>query len=134
MGAFQEVGADRSLRAFLDYVALATDEDCCRPDQTHVTLATLHNATGRESPVVFIVGAEAENVRYWRYRQREVGLGEEGLELGMWACPELRGVYTRGASSVRPSEDATAHALAGPVPQEPSLESITTGRCKGADT
>lgn len=82
MGAFQEVGADRSPQAFLDYAALATDEDRWRPDQACVTLVTLHNAKGKESPVVFIEGAQEGNVACWRYREREGGLEEPQVFYG----------------------------------------------------
>ncbi len=108
LGAFQGVSSDRSLQAFLDYAALATDEDRWRPDQTRVTLMTLHNAKGKEFPVVFIVAAEEGNVPYWRYRESEGGLEEERrvFYVGMTRAKErlyISSVMNRGDRRRNPS-------------------------------
>jgi DNA helicase-2/ATP-dependent DNA helicase PcrA len=55
---------------------LATDEDRWRPGQACVTRVTLHNAKGKDFPVVFIEGAQEGNVPCWRYREGEGGLEE----------------------------------------------------------
>jgi DNA helicase-2/ATP-dependent DNA helicase PcrA len=54
------VGIPR-IQAFLEAISLVTDLDDYDPDQSAVTLMTLHSAKGLEFPVVFITGME-ENV------------------------------------------------------------------------
>jgi DNA helicase-2/ATP-dependent DNA helicase PcrA len=54
------VGVPR-IQAFLEAISLVTDLDDYDPDQSAVTLMTLHSAKGLEFPVVFITGME-ENV------------------------------------------------------------------------
>jgi DNA helicase II / ATP-dependent DNA helicase PcrA len=51
------VGLDR-VQAFLEGVSLVTDLDEADPDQSSVTLMTLHSAKGLEFPVVFLIGME----------------------------------------------------------------------------
>jgi DNA helicase-2/ATP-dependent DNA helicase PcrA len=55
---FEKVSEDRSLRAFLEQVALISDIDTYEDGANAVTLMTLHSAKGLEFPVVFIVGLE----------------------------------------------------------------------------
>jgi DNA helicase-2/ATP-dependent DNA helicase PcrA len=50
-------GLDR-VQAFLEAISLVTDVDESDPDQSNVTLMTLHSAKGLEFPVVFLVGLE----------------------------------------------------------------------------
>ena len=51
------VGADR-VQAFLEQISLVTDLDEYDPEESAVTLMTLHTAKGLEFPVVFIGGLE----------------------------------------------------------------------------
>ncbi len=50
--------AERTLEAFLEWIALRTDLDQVEDDDRAVTLMTLHTAKGLEYPVVFLVGME----------------------------------------------------------------------------
>jgi DNA helicase-2/ATP-dependent DNA helicase PcrA len=49
---------ERTLDAFLEWVALRTDLDSVSEQDRSVTLMTLHTAKGLEYPVVFLVGME----------------------------------------------------------------------------
>jgi DNA helicase-2/ATP-dependent DNA helicase PcrA len=53
-----ELGALERVQAFLEAVSLVTDLDSDDPDQSAVTLMTLHSAKGLEFPVVFMLGLE----------------------------------------------------------------------------
>ena len=55
---FEENNEDKSLTAFLEYVALITDIDLYKREEDVVTVMTLHSAKGLEFPVVFITGFE----------------------------------------------------------------------------
>ena len=55
---FEENNEDKSLTAFLEYVALITDIDLYKGEEDAVTVMTLHSAKGLEFPVVFITGFE----------------------------------------------------------------------------
>jgi len=55
---FEENNEDKSLTAFLEYVALITDIDLYKGEKDVVTVMTLHSAKGLEFPVVFITGFE----------------------------------------------------------------------------
>ncbi len=55
---FEERNTDKSLRAYLEFVALTTTLDRLEEGGTRVTLMTLHNAKGLEFPVVFMAGME----------------------------------------------------------------------------
>ena len=46
------------LDAFLQQVALVSDQDALREEEGLLTLMTLHNAKGLEFPIVFIIGCE----------------------------------------------------------------------------
>jgi DNA helicase II / ATP-dependent DNA helicase PcrA len=46
------------VQAFLEAISLVTDVDETDPDQSNVTLMTLHSAKGLEFPVVFLLGLE----------------------------------------------------------------------------
>jgi DNA helicase II / ATP-dependent DNA helicase PcrA len=46
------------VQAFLEAISLVTDLDEDDPDQSDVTLMTLHSAKGLEFPVVFLIGLE----------------------------------------------------------------------------
>jgi DNA helicase II / ATP-dependent DNA helicase PcrA len=52
------LGAMERVQAFLEAVSLVTDLDADDPDQSAVTLMTLHSAKGLEYPVVFMLGLE----------------------------------------------------------------------------
>ena len=47
-----------SVAEFLESVSLVADTDALDPDQSEVTLMTLHSAKGLEYPIVFLVGLE----------------------------------------------------------------------------
>ena len=55
---FERISEDKSLRAFLEQVALVTDIDSYDEQEPALTLMTLHAAKGLEFPVVFMVGME----------------------------------------------------------------------------
>ena len=55
---FEENREDKSLSAFLEYVALISDIDLYKKQEDVVTVMTLHSAKGLEFPVVFITGFE----------------------------------------------------------------------------
>jgi len=55
---YEEDKEDKSLKAFLEYVALVSDIDLYKGDENVVTVMTLHSAKGLEFPVVFITGFE----------------------------------------------------------------------------
>jgi len=55
---FEVNNEDKSLTAFLEYVALITDIDLYKGEEDVVTVMTLHSAKGLEFPVVFITGFE----------------------------------------------------------------------------
>lgn len=55
---FERTSEDKSLRSFLEQVALVTDIDSYEEDEQAVTLMTLHAAKGLEFPVVFMAGME----------------------------------------------------------------------------
>jgi DNA helicase-2/ATP-dependent DNA helicase PcrA len=46
------------VQAFLEAISLVTDTDDSDPDQSNVTLMTLHSAKGLEFPIVFLLGLE----------------------------------------------------------------------------
>lgn len=53
------IGDDEAgLEAFLQQVALFSDQDAIESDEGQITLMTLHNAKGLEFPVVFMMGLE----------------------------------------------------------------------------
>lgn len=73
---FEDRAADKSLRAYLEMVALAsTLDDSDRGEQ--VTLMTLHNAKGLEYPVVFLTGMEEGLFPHGNSLQEEGGVEEE---------------------------------------------------------
>lgn len=86
---FTSLSQDMSLREFLDYLATATSEDAWDPQADAVTLMTLHNAKGKEFPVVIIVGVEEGEIPYWTARDPE-RLAEERrvLYVGMTRARE----------------------------------------------
>ncbi|MDH4336196.1 MAG: UvrD-helicase domain-containing protein [Candidatus Krumholzibacteria bacterium] len=56
--AYAEGAEDKSLRAFLEEVALVADVDAIDLESGQLTLMTLHNAKGLEFDVVFVTGLE----------------------------------------------------------------------------
>jgi len=68
-----EAGA---LEAFLQQIALLSDQDALRDEEGLLTLMTLHNAKGLEFPIVFIIGCE-EGVFPHSRALDEGGLEEE---------------------------------------------------------
>ncbi|NLE76333.1 MAG: ATP-binding domain-containing protein, partial [Chloroflexi bacterium] len=62
---FAQISDDRSLQAFVDYVATATSADDLPSHPDAVTLMTLHNAKGKEFRAVILVGVEEGEIPYW---------------------------------------------------------------------
>ncbi len=73
---FKQTSSDHSLGAFLDYVAILTDDDQ-HPAADRITLMTLHNAKGKEFPVVFVVGLEDGNLPLWQTQDDPQKVDEE---------------------------------------------------------
>jgi len=74
---FEENNEDKSLTAFLEYVALITDIDLYKGEEDLVTVMTLHSAKGLEFPVVFITGFEEGIFPHSRALNSEEELEEE---------------------------------------------------------
>jgi len=74
---FEENNEDKSLNAFLEYVALITDIDLYKRGEDAVTVMTLHSAKGLEFPVVFITGLEEGVFPHSRSLNDEEELEEE---------------------------------------------------------
>lgn len=67
---------DKSLSAFLEKIALVSDQDSINED-SRVTLMTLHTAKGLEFPVVFIAGFEEGVFPHFRAQEDEEEMEEE---------------------------------------------------------
>ncbi|MDD5014383.1 MAG: UvrD-helicase domain-containing protein [Atribacterota bacterium] len=74
---FEENNEDKSLTAFLEYVALITDIDLYKGEEDVATVMTLHSAKGLEFPVVFITGFEEGIFPHSRALNSEEELEEE---------------------------------------------------------
>ncbi len=74
---FEENNEDKSITAFLEYVALITDIDLYKGEEDVVTVMTLHSAKGLEFPVVFITGFEEGIFPHSRSLNNEEELEEE---------------------------------------------------------
>ena len=74
---FEEKNEDKSITAFLEYVALITDIDLYKGEEDVVTVMTLHSAKGLEFPVVFITGFEEGIFPHSRSLNSEEELEEE---------------------------------------------------------
>ena len=74
---FEENNEDKSITAFLEYVALITDIDLYKGEEDVVTVMTLHSAKGLEFPVVFITGFEEGLFPHSRSLNNEEELEEE---------------------------------------------------------
>ena len=53
---------DHGLAAFLHYAALAKEVDYVPDGEGRVTMLTIHSAKGKEWPVVFLIGAEDDEL------------------------------------------------------------------------
>ena len=74
---FDEKAEDKTLRAFLDQVALVSDVDDYEGVTDRVTLMTLHAAKGLEFSVVFIIGMEDGLFPHSRTKDDPEGVEEE---------------------------------------------------------
>jgi len=74
---FEENNEDKSLTAFLEYIALITDIDLYKGEEDVITIMTLHSAKGLEFPVVFITGFEEGIFPHSRALNSEEELEEE---------------------------------------------------------
>ena len=74
---FDEKAEEKTLRSFLDQVALVSDVDEYEGATDRVTLMTLHAAKGLEFPVVFIIGMEDGLFPHSRTKDDPEGLEEE---------------------------------------------------------
>lgn len=73
---FEENAEDKSLAAFLERVALVSDQDSIN-ENGGIVLMTLHTAKGLEFPVVFIAGMEDGIFPHSSYQEDEDELEEE---------------------------------------------------------
>jgi len=71
-----ELGAEATLSAFLEHVALISDIDSYE-DTNAITLMTLHSAKGLEFPVVFLTGMEEGIFPHWRAIEDREEMEEE---------------------------------------------------------
>lgn len=74
---FEERAQDKSLRAYLEMVALTTSMDKDDGTGELVTLMTLHNAKGLEYPVVFMAGLEEGLFPHSNSVEEDGGVEEE---------------------------------------------------------
>jgi DNA helicase II / ATP-dependent DNA helicase PcrA len=74
---FEQQSDDRSLRAFLETLALASDLDTYEEGEKAVTMMTLHSAKGLEFPAVFLVGLEEGLFPHQRVTNSQDALEEE---------------------------------------------------------
>lgn len=74
---FDEKAEEKTLRSFLDQVALVSDMEEYEGETDRVTLMTLHAAKGLEFPVVFIIGMEDGLFPHSRTKDDPEGLEEE---------------------------------------------------------
>jgi DNA helicase-2/ATP-dependent DNA helicase PcrA len=74
---FEENNEEKSITAFLEYVALITDIDLYKGEEDVVTVMTLHSAKGLEFSVVFITGFEEGIFPHSRSLNSEEELEEE---------------------------------------------------------
>lgn len=74
---FDEKAEEKTLRSFLDQVALVSDLDENEDATDTITLMTLHSAKGLEFPVVFIIGMEEGLFPHSRTKEDPDGLEEE---------------------------------------------------------
>lgn len=93
--SFQNYSEDRSITAFLDYVALLHSIDTYAHvhDPEAISMMTLHNAKGSEFPVVIIVGLEEENLPLWRVMDDPEQLAEERRVLYVGITRAQKAVY-----------------------------------------
>lgn len=117
--------ADVGLTAFLEYVALVSDQDTLTDTQNAPTLLTLHAAKGLEFPVVFIIGLDEGSLPHQRSLDDPEEMAEErrlfyvGVTRAMNRLYLVRAFRRRlfGSSTVSdPSrflEDLPAHLLEG---------------------
>ncbi|HXC65728.1 MAG TPA: 3'-5' exonuclease, partial [bacterium] len=74
---FEERATEKTLRAYLEMVALASTLDKTDDKAEQVTLMTLHNAKGLEYPVVFLTGMEEGLFPHSNSVEEEGGVEEE---------------------------------------------------------
>jgi DNA helicase-2/ATP-dependent DNA helicase PcrA len=74
---YAEANEDRSLRAFLEEIALVADIDTWDEAQGQLTLMTLHNAKGLEFDCIVIAGVEDGLVPHYNSMDRQADLEEE---------------------------------------------------------
>ncbi|MEJ2720193.1 MAG: UvrD-helicase domain-containing protein [bacterium] len=74
---YAESNEDRSLRAFLEEIALVADIDTWDESVGQLTLMTLHNAKGLEFDCIIIAGVEEGLVPHYNSTQRQEDLEEE---------------------------------------------------------
>jgi DNA helicase-2/ATP-dependent DNA helicase PcrA len=74
---YAENAEDRSLRGFLEEVALVADVDALDPEQGQLTLMTLHNAKGLEFDNVIVTGLEEGLFPHFNSMEDERDVEEE---------------------------------------------------------
>ncbi|MDI6619359.1 MAG: DNA helicase PcrA [Clostridiales bacterium] len=74
---FERESEDKSLGAFLEGIALISDIDTVKEDESAVVLMTLHSAKGLEFPVVFMAGMEEGIFPNYRSEEDDSEVEEE---------------------------------------------------------
>jgi len=94
---FEGSAVEGAVDAFLEYVALTTDQDSYDDVQDTVSMMSLHTAKGLEFPVVFVVGMEEGVFPHMRAMGDEAELEEERrlCYVGMTRAKDL--LYLTGA-------------------------------------
>ena len=105
---FADAPAEESLPAFLERIALVSDQDALDEDeQQYLTLITLHQIKGLEFPVVFITGMEDGVLPHMRSIDDPDQLEEERriAYVGM-----TQGAWTASTSSARCGGACSVHS------------------------
>ncbi len=116
-GEYRDLGMD----AFLENIALVSDQDMIREENNAPTLLTLHTAKGLEFPVVFIVGLNDGVLPHSRSLEDPEELEEERrlLYVGITrAKDELFLLYTLNRSHFGYSEPAEPSRFLTDIPDE----------------
>ncbi|MBI4336325.1 MAG: UvrD-helicase domain-containing protein [Chloroflexi bacterium] len=119
---FRRLGPQEGLAAFLEGVALVSDQDNAEADRDAMTLITLHQAKGLEFPAVFIVGLEEGLLPHSRSLDDPAQLEEERrlFYVGMTRAKErlylLRAFRRRFRGSGMPGEPNTPSRFLRDIP------------------
>lgn len=112
---------DRGLMAFLEEVALISDQDTLDDDSNVPTLLTLHAAKGLEFPMVFIVGLEDGTLPHSRSFDDPEGMEEERRLLYVGLTRAENGIFllhAQNRSSYGYSEPTEPSRFLADIPME----------------